>query len=83
MREPGMLQSMQSQRVGHDLVTEQKQQIIPRIVFLYLGICIYTIKDNLSQIFQVKMLLCSSFNCSVLQQKHESLFSQNHNYVKM
>ena len=46
MREPGMLQSMQSQRVGHNLVTEQKQQIIPRIVFLYLGIFIYTFKDT-------------------------------------
>ena len=45
MREPGMLQSTRSQRVGHDLVTQQKQQIIPRIVFLFLGIFIYTFKD--------------------------------------
>ena len=27
-RRPGMLQSMSSQRVGHDLVTEQQQQYI-------------------------------------------------------
>ena len=27
-RRPGMLQSMASQRVGHDLVTEQQQQYI-------------------------------------------------------
>ena len=25
--EPGMLQSMRSQRIGHDLTTEQQQQI--------------------------------------------------------
>ena len=53
MREPGVLQSMRSQRVGHDLVTEQKQQIIPRIVFLFLGYSL-TLSKTLSQIFQVK-----------------------------
>ena len=29
MKEPGRLQSLGSQRVGHDLATEQQQQVVP------------------------------------------------------
>ena len=32
--EPGVLQSMESQRVGHDLVTEQQIYILAEIKFL-------------------------------------------------
>ena len=71
MREPGVLQSMRSQRVGHDLVTEQKQQIIPRIVFLFLGIFTYTFKDTFPDFssencyyVHLSIVLCSSKSMS-------------------
>ena len=39
--EPGVLQFMGSQRIGHDLATEQQKQILKRKLFINLWTSVY------------------------------------------
>ena len=58
---PGMLQSMGSQRVRHDLVTEQQQQkSILRQTFNFMQICLFVVR-LLSRV----QLFCDPMDCSL------------------
>ena len=53
-RKPGMLQSMGSQRVGHDLATEQQQQLPLTVVTLVIGSITPTVQIQRLRLTAVK-----------------------------
>ena len=59
IEEPGWLQSMGSQRAGHDLVT--KQQIVNKIKIKHLEHC-----ESESEVTQSNLTLCDPLDCSLL-----------------
>ena len=74
---PGVLQSMRSQRVGHDLVTEQQQH---QYLFLYMRVLV--LKSESCQVYTIDRWQCSSLvsdlNSQVLSTRSCSLLCKGY-----